>query len=243
MRLALEEWRPGKSGTPAFPPFSALARPLRKWTKLALYRAEYGFSPPPPETDLVGYETLVDFIRAHSLLEIPGDLVEIGAFCGGGTCKLAKSIRKAAPEKTLHVVDCFDITLDQTLCESGFRMADFYFRLLKGRSQKEVFFRTTRGLRNISVIAADSKTVQLPVDRICFAFVDGNHSPDYVRSDFSLVWPRLSPGGVAAFHDYGFDLPQVTSTLDELCAHHRHEISVKSVHDEKHILFIQKRKG
>ena len=41
-----------------------------------------------------------------------------------------------------------------------------------------------------------------------------------MKSDFELVWDRLAPGGVAAFHDYGADLPEVTDTLDA-CVHAR----------------------
>ena len=122
-------------------------------------------------------------------------------------------------------------------------MAELYSQHLNGRSQKEVFCQVTRGLRNIEVIEGDSKNVKLCPDVICFAFIDGNHAPDYVQNDFYLVWRKLAPGGIAAFHDYGHDLPQVTTVLDELCARHRDEISKRSVNEEKHVLFIQKRRA
>jgi hypothetical protein len=45
-----------------------------------------------------------------------------------------------------------------------------------------------------------------------------------VKNDFYLAWERLVSGGVVAFDDYGFDLPQVTRTVDELIEVHRPEI-------------------
>ena len=101
----------------------------------------------------------------------------------------------------------------------------------------------TQDLPNVVVVVADSRTVSLPTDAVCFAFIDGNHSPEYVRNDFDLVWEKLSVGGVVAFHDYGYDLPMVTSTLDDLCAQHRSEIQETYVDAQKHILFIQKKRG
>lgn len=222
---------------------ATVMRPVWRVAKRAWYRAEHGFFPPAPGTDLVGYETLIDFARAHQIFDVPGDLLEVGAFCGGGSYKLAKTVLREGLKKTLYVVDCFDVTFDKTQCSAGKQMSELYSMHLMGQSQKEVFSRITQGLSNIVVIEADSKTVELPTEAICFAFIDGNHSPDYVRSDFHLAWDKLSPSGVLAFHDYGHDLPQVTSALDELCLQHRNEISGSVVHRGKHVLFIQKRRS
>ena len=46
--------------------------------------------PPEAANDFVGYEVLIDFIEERALCELPGDLIEIGAFMGGGTAKLAR---------------------------------------------------------------------------------------------------------------------------------------------------------
>lgn len=209
---------------------------------MARFRARYGFFPPPYGTDLVGYETLIDFMQTKGIFGLPGDVVEVGAFCGGGTYKLARSLLRRHLSKKVYAMDCFDISFDETKCTAGIRMAELYAHSLRSRSQKEVFRNVTQGLRNVVVIAADSRTVSLPTRAVCFAFIDGNHAPDYVRNDFHLVWQKLSPGGVVAFHDYGHDLPTVTSTLDDLCAQHRNEVQESYVDAQKHILFLQKRR-
>jgi hypothetical protein len=69
--------------------------------------------------------------------------------------------------------------------------------------------------------------------------VDGSHAADDVRSDFERVWERLSPNGVAAFHDYGSDLPGVTNTLHECIGRHAEEI-VRVWTRHPTLLFVQR---
>ncbi len=92
-------------------------------------------------------------------------------------------------------------------------------------------------------IADDSKNVTLPTDRVCFGFIDGNHQPDYVVNYFRMVWEKRSPGGVVAYHDYGWDLPEVTTTIDQLCSQYRSEVADTHVDSENHIIYVGKRKG
>jgi SAM-dependent methyltransferase len=202
----------------------------------------YGFSPPPPDTDLVGYEALIEFFRDRNLMAVPGDLVEIGAFRGGGTYKLAKLLQKQGSRKKVYTIDCFDIQLDRTRNVEGLSMAEIYHATLEGKSQRKIFDQVTAGIPNIVVIEADSKEAELPAEAVCFGFIDGNHSDEYVRNDFYLVWRKLSPGGVVAFHDYGHDLPNVTATIDLLRARHVGEITEAHVDRERHIIYLRKAK-
>lgn len=204
------------------------------------FRSRYGFSAPPETTDLVGYEALIEFFKSRELLSVPGDVVEIGAFCGGGTYKLAKFLSMQESRKTVYAVDCFDISFDRTQNTDGKAMADGYKKTLKGKSQKEVFDQVTSGLSNIVVVAKDSKVAKLPTESLCFGFVDGNHAEDYVLNDFYLIWEKLTPGGVIAFHDYGYDLPVVTATVDLLRTRHSREIAGFHVNRQRHVIFIQK---
>ncbi len=59
-------------------------------------------------------------------------------------------------------------------------MADPYRDGLRGRDQRSVFDEVTAACRNIMVLAEDCARVELPAQRLCFAYVDGNHAPDYV---------------------------------------------------------------
>jgi len=225
----------------------ALPKPVKLALRPALSRAldlrfwvKYGFPPPPPTTDQVGYEVLLEFICSRDLISIPGDFVEIGAFRGGGTYKLSKFLQKKGSQKKVFAVDCFDIQVDQTKNTDGRTMAQLYEETLKGKNQRLVFDMVTAGNPNIFVIAGDSKAVELPARAVCFGFVDGNHSEEYVVNDFYLVWKKLSPGGTIAFHDYGYDLPGVTATIDALCSQHSSDISEVHVDNRHHVIYIRK---
>src|SRR5690349_12978634 len=60
----------------------------RTRVRAARFKRRWGFEPPPPWSDWVGYETLLDELDRHGIDKVEGDLLEIGALLGGGTAKL-----------------------------------------------------------------------------------------------------------------------------------------------------------
>jgi hypothetical protein len=190
-----------------------------------LFRARWGFEPPPPGSDLSGYERFLAVAEQHGLQHVPGDIVEIGVFLGGGTYKLCRWFEAQAPDKRVIAIDVFDPDFDVTASTDGDTMAALYEGWLAGRDQRAVFDEVTGACTNLTVLAADSAAVELPAEAVAFAYVDGHHSAEYVRSDFELVWRRLSPGGVVGFDDYGGNLPEVTRTLHRLIGEHADEIA------------------
>lgn len=204
------------------------------------FRLKYGFWPPPLGTDLSGYEVILDLIRDLRLYELEGDLLEIGTFLGGGAYKLSKYLERVAPMKKLYVVDIFDPSFDWTENTEGKSMAEIYLSHLRGLSQEEIFKKIIKGCSNIVIIKSDSKQAHIPADKLCFAFIDGCHDPSYVENDFYLAWTRLISGGVVGFDDYGYDLPQVTKTIDLLISRHEKEI-LKIWKAGKKLIFIQRR--
>lgn len=196
----------------------------------------------PTGLDLVGYETLIQFIRQRGLHRLDGDLVEIGAFMGGGTAKLARFARGHG--KRVYAIDIFDPDADETPAEDGTRMCEIYNAFLEGRPQLLAYRDAVRGLGNVVTLHADSRTVSFPQGtRFAFGFVDGNHRREYVRSDFLLVWTRLVPGGAVGLHDYDGGLPEVTRCIDELLAERSDQIREAVCVPEKHIIFVVKREG
>lgn len=194
------------------------------------------------DNDFVGYEVLIDFIKEHGLQRLEGDLIEIGVFIGGGTAKLARFAGKH--HKKVYAVDVFDPGCDQTQDVAGVRMCDIYQAFLGERSQLEVYQQTTRGLDNIVTMRADSKRLKFPGEqKFMFGFIDGNHHPEYVRNDFHIVWHNLVPKGALGFHDYDFDLPQVTQVIDSLIDEHANEISEVHRIKQKHIILLIKKEG
>lgn len=192
-----------------------------------------------PIIDFVGYETLLDYIRKYQLYLLPGDIIEIGAFVGGGTVKLADFTLKY--HKKVYVIDIFDPLTDQSATSSGVQMSDIYLAFLEGKSQYKHYCENTVNYENIVTIRKDSKIVELPSDQqFMFGFIDGNHHPEYVRNDFYLVWEHLVSKGVVALHDYKTELPEVTRAIDELMIEKQSEIANTTEISEKHIILITK---
>jgi hypothetical protein len=188
------------------------------------FRRRWGFAPPPPWADSVGYEVLLEEIEQNRVETVAGDVLEIGALLGGGTAKLCGWFAHHAAGKRVIALDVFDPGFDPTTTVQGWTMRELYAHRIGDRPQRELFDEVTRGCENLLVVAGDSTSAQIPSDQLAFAFVDGSHVPDDVRSDFELVWDRLQAGGVAAFHDYGADLPAVTETLDACVDRHADQI-------------------
>src|SRR4030042_2152130 len=110
--------------------------------------------------DFVGYEVLIDFMKQRALCKLEGDIVEIGAYMGRGTARLAKFARRYG--KKVYAIDVFDPGLDNTLSKSGIKAGDVYEAFLKGRPMSEAYQESTRGLDNIITIREDSKKGSFP---------------------------------------------------------------------------------
>jgi len=175
--------------------------------------------------DFVGYEVLIDFIKQQALYKLEGDIIEIGAYMGRGTAKLAKFAQRYG--KKVYAIDVFDPGLDKTMSKSGIKAGDVYEAFLQGRSMLEAYQKSTRGFDNIVTIREDSKKVSFPQEqRFIFGFIDGCHHQAYVENDFYVIWPHLVSGGALGFHDYKFDdWPEVTKATDKLTQAHKGEIS------------------
>ncbi|MDH4269083.1 MAG: class I SAM-dependent methyltransferase [Dehalococcoidia bacterium] len=175
--------------------------------------------------DFVGYEVLIDFIHQRALYKLEGDIIEIGAYMGRGTAKLARFAQTYG--KKVYAIDVFDPSLDKTLSRSGIKAGDVYEAFLQGRSMLEAYRESTRAFDNIVTIREDSQKVSFPREqRFIFGFIDGCHQQSHVENDFHLIWPHLVSGGVVGLHDYEFDdWPGVTEAAHTLIGEHKREIS------------------
>jgi len=192
------------------------------------------------QNDFVGYKTLLDYIEKNGIFNLQGDFLEIGAFMGGGSKKLAEFAEKY--NKKLFVIDLFDPDFDSTPNERGEAMNWIYRKILGKKNLRQVFDNNTKNQKNIIVLSGDSKNVRLPQDaKLCFSFIDGNHNPEYVKNDFYLAWDKTISGGAVGFHDYGGDLPQTTKAIKELIEASKNEILKTDLVHEKCIIFINKK--
>lgn len=190
----------------------------------ARYLRRFGFLPPPGWATLQSYDHILDIVRERGLARLDGDFVEIGVFLGGGVYQLARLLEQDAPDRKVYAVDVFEPTVDMTRAETGLRMATIYEGQLDGADQLELYRAVVDRCPNVETVIGDSATVDLPFERLAFAHIDGSHDPAHVRSDFERLWPKIVPGGVLAFDDYGDDLPAVTATIDALRSEHATEI-------------------
>jgi predicted O-methyltransferase YrrM len=189
--------------------------------------------------DFAGYDTLIAWIDEAGAGRLPGDFIEIGAFMGVGTAKLAAYAGRFG--KRVIAVDSFEPESDSTCDSEGYRMGDIYVALLAGRSQRAVYEEATRGHENIETRAVDSMRLELSREQsFSFGFIDGNHDPAYVRHDFETVWGRLVEGGILALDDYGGTLTQARETIDELIAERRSEIERAETIPGTWIVAVQK---
>lgn len=207
---------------------------------MARFVARWRFVPPPPWSDSLGYEALLGEMEREGIDRVEGDLLEIGALLGGGTAKLCGWAARRCPDKRVVAVDVFDPAFDPTVTVEGWTMTDLYARLLDGRDQRAVFDEVTKGCDRLLVAKGPSATVELPTRRLAFAFVDGSHVAEDVRADFERVWELLSPGGLAAFHDYGGNLPGVTRTLHERIGAHADDIARVWSNAARTLLFVRR---
>jgi predicted O-methyltransferase YrrM len=162
---------------------------------------------------------------------IPGDIVEIGSWCGRSTIVLALAARMTGV-KAVHCVDLFPEKQDWALTEEGHH----YFKVKIGDSEHEGYkgfggvwqepftkdiaplyekhgsvygiFQNTisrKGFADIVKVHRGTSSMFAgsagDVFRCKFAFIDGDHSYQPVCDDFRNMDRFLVPGGWLAFDD------------------------------------------
>jgi Methyltransferase domain len=189
------------------------------------------------------YDRLIDYIDANKIFGLSGQFLEIGAFMGGGSVKLARCAAKHS--KRLLVVDLFDPDFDVAENIHGQSMGSLYRRAIGHKSLREIFDGNTKHEKNIVVYEADSMQVALPPDtKLCFSYIDGGHDAEHVTHDFYLAWNLTVPGGAVAFHDYvetGGDLPQVTDAINALIEANKSTISDTLYMRDSAIMLVRKK--
>ncbi len=194
----------------------------------------------PEFSAMSDYEILLDTILQKEVYKLEGDFVEIGAFLGVGTYKLSKLLEALKVDKKVYAIDIFDIRFDESINIDKKKMSEIYKEIIGEENQYEIYRKNIKDCKNVVTIIGDSKKIKLPCKKVSFAFIDGNHSPEYVKSDFYLVWNKMVSKGIVAFDDYGHDLPQVTETIHQIIGEQKDKI-LKIWVDSLRTIFIQKK--
>lgn len=206
-----------------------------------LFISKYKFLPPPAFTDMSGYELLLDTIIDRKIYQLEGDFVEIGTFIGGGIYKLSKLLQRLKIEKKIYVIDTFSLSRSDHTLEQWSGTLKLHKKIMEEKKQYEVYKKITKNCKNIITLIGDSKKIILPCEKISFAYIDGNHSHDYVKNDFYLIWDKLVSNGIVAFHDYNFNQPGTIEAIHELIGEQSSKILKIWINDLKSTVFIQKK--
>lgn len=123
-----------------------------------------------------------------------GVIVEIGSFKGRSTVLLGLG-SKSGHKAKVYAIDphTFDMDIDTLIIPKDNRgtLHDF-LRNIKEASVEDIVV-------PVNKLSKDAlNMVKGPLELL---FIDGDHEYEAVKLDFLLWSPRLSPGGIVAFHD------------------------------------------
>jgi O-methyltransferase len=177
---------------------------------LDLYRPL--FSPWEGEAD---FKRNFDPIRAHTLvsperawmllhlmrhaLALPGDFAEFGVFRGGTALLAAGVLRDARETRALHLFDSF---AGMPVTSAGEPFAQGDFGQTSEAAVRALVTPTGANVKFHAGFIPDTfKGLEIP--RLAFAHVDVDLYQSVLDS-IEFVYPRLVPGGILVFDDYGF---------------------------------------
>jgi O-methyltransferase len=165
--------------------------------------------------------TFVDVWRCHELWsilgelrEVPGAILEVGVWRGGTGALIAARAAGLGLEDTVYLCDTWT-----GVAKTG--EVDIYYRDGKHDDASQAIVErlvTRMGLSNVELLQGvfPEDTGERISDRnvrLCHCDVDVYES---AKGVLEWVWPRLAPGGVVVFDDYGFPAcPGVTKLVDE----------------------------
>jgi O-methyltransferase len=165
--------------------------------------------------------TLVDVWRCHELWslvaelrDVPGAILEVGVWRGGTGALIAARAAEVGLKDTVFLCDTWQGVVKTSA-------VDIYYRDGKhGDASRGVVERLIQqlGLRNVELLQGTfpdetGDRIANQTFRMCHCDVDVYES---AKGVFEWVWPRLSPGGVVVFDDYGCPAtPGVTKLVDE----------------------------
>ena len=171
--------------------------------------------------DCIVGNTLVDRYRAYELWSLvsqtvsfaPGDYLEVGTWRGGSGCLIARRVKEICPGSRVFLADTFAGIVKAGEIDGGY--TDGAHDDASVDDVKALASRMTVDVEVLQGMFPDDTGTQIEdrVFRLCHIDVDVYQSGKDV---LEWIWPRLVPGGIVVFDDYGFNsCPGVTRLVNE----------------------------
>jgi O-methyltransferase len=163
--------------------------------------------------------TLVDIYRCFELWElakqslaVPGSFLEVGVWRGGTACLLAKAIEGSG--RTIYLADTFRGVVKAGAGDGWYIGGEHSDSTASGVKQ----LLTSVGAKNFEILSGifPEDTAPYVHGSIAFVHIDVDVYKS-AKDVFDWAFPRMPPGAVAVFDDYGSDrCPGVTRFCNEL---------------------------
>lgn len=152
-----------------------------------------------------------------------GSLIEVGVWRGGSGAVIARKAQKSHPGATVYLCDTF------TGLPNVDPQLDPFLREHQGDD-------TSAKMVNALMISLELENVRIipgvfpgsftdPVDAFSFAHIDVDVYRS-CRETFEWIWPKLLPGGIVVFDDYGYSgTPGMTLCINEIIEKRRSELT------------------
>jgi O-methyltransferase len=153
--------------------------------------------------------TLVDIYRCFDLWRLieqaakagPGDILEVGVWRGGTGAILARKAKQLGHAGDVFLADTFSGVVKTGAQDFGYRDGDH-------SDTSEELVRRLLGSMQLSAkllrgIFPDQRPAEMDQRKFAFCHIDVD-TYESGSAIFEWVWPRLAPGGIVVFDDYGF---------------------------------------
>lgn len=160
--------------------------------------------------------------QAFSVVDIPGDVAELGCYRGGSTILLANAL----PDKQVHAFDTLnglynlgpEDRLRRSEKDRGHAVGDFALRASAREAVKRRLER--KGIRFYQGPFSKTKRAVAGI-RFSFVHFDGDTYLS-ARECLQFFFPRLAPGGKMLIDDYAWPAtPGVAKAVDQFAKTHR----------------------